>query len=190
MILLIDNFDSFTYNLVDYLNQFGTQVRTVRNNTPLEEIRKENYKGIILSPGPGIPSQAGNLGKIIEAYYKELPILGICLGHQALAEFFGAVVKKASRPMHGKISEITISIPDPLFKDIPTSFKAVRYHSLLVNELTPNLQAIAFTAANEVMAIKHKHLPIYGIQYHPEAALTEYGKKLLENWLFINRLID
>ena len=190
MILLVDNFDSFTYNLVDYLNQLGVQVKTVRNNTSLENLQKESYQGIILSPGPGVPSQAGNLIKIIDTYYKELPILGICLGHQALAEFFGANIKKALKPMHGKISEIMVNTPDLLFKGIPNRFNAVRYHSLVVNGLTPALEGLAYTSDDEIMAIKHRILPIYGIQYHPEAALTSYGKEVLANWLFINRFID
>ena len=190
MILLIDNFDSFTNNLVDYLNQLGSEVKTVRNTILLEVLKKENFKGIILSPGPGIPSQAGNLSKIIEAYHKTLPILGICLGHQALAEFFGAKVEKAIRPMHGKISEIIVDKPDAIFNNIPHSFKAVRYHSLVVNKFPDELQTLAYTSESEIMALKHSKLPIYGIQYHPEAALTEYGKEVLKNWLFINQLID
>ena len=168
----------------------GAEVKTVRNTISLEELKKESPDGIILSPGPGIPSQAGNLSKIIETYHKSLPILGICLGHQALAEFFGAKVKKAIRPMHGKISEIIVDVPDVIFNNILFSFKAVRYHSLVVSELPDGLQTLAHTSENEIMALKHKHLPIYGIQYHPEAALTEYGKEVLKNWLFINNLID
>jgi len=191
LILLIDNFDSFTYNLVYYLNQLGVEVKTIRNTISVEEIRQENYKGIILSPGPGIPSQAGNLNKIIETYHKELPMLGICLGHQALAEFFGASVQKAIRPMHGKISEIVVNRSDAIFKDIPLSFKAVRYHSLVVSQLPEVLEPLAHTKEeDEIMVLKHRYLPIYGIQYHPEAALTEYGKKVLQNWLFINNLKD
>jgi len=167
------------------------EVKTVRNNTALEEIQKESYQGIILSPGPGVPSQAGNLTKIIEAYHQELPMLGICLGHQALAEFFGATIKKALKPMHGKVSEIIVNNPpDTLFKGMPPSFKAIRYHSLVVDELTADIQALAYTADNELMVMRHKNLPIYGIQYHPEAALTEYGKQVLANWLFINKFID
>ena len=169
----------------------GVEVKTIRNTISVEEIRQENYKGIILSPGPGIPSQAGNLNKIIETYHKELPMLGICLGHQALAEFFGASVQKAIRPMHGKISEIVVNRSDAIFKDIPLSFKAVRYHSLVVSQLPEVLEPLAHTKEeDEIMVLKHRYLPIYGIQYHPEAALTEYGKKVLQNWLFINNLKD
>jgi len=187
LILVIDNFDSFTYNLVDYLNQLDLEVAVVRNNESLKNILHSKFDGILLSPGPGVPKNAGNLLCIIEYYYRKLPILGICLGHQAIGEFFGSKIVKAQKPMHGKISKI-YHTNDPLFKNIPTELNVVRYHSLVCNNLPVDLEMLARTHDGEIMALKHRILPIYGLQFHPEAVLTQYGLEILRNWKNINSL--
>jgi anthranilate synthase/aminodeoxychorismate synthase-like glutamine amidotransferase len=181
MVLLIDNYDSFTYNLQDYLQQIGLDCEVFRNDVSLEVLKKRPYEALVLSPGPGKPEDAGNLMAIIEHFQQELPILGICLGHQALALHFGASIKKAALPMHGKISTITC-IDDPIFENIPPVFQVVRYHSLITHELPPQLTILARTEQNEIMAYRHINLPIYGLQFHPEAVLTEFGLQLLKNW--------
>lgn len=186
MILLLDNFDSFTYNLVDYFQQLGIEVKVFRNNVDLSEINQYSYEGIVLSPGPETPNKAGNLLKVVE-YYQHLPILGICLGHQAIAEFFGATIEKAQYPMHGKCSLITHK-NEGIFKKIPSPVQVVRYHSLIVNKLPDCLLETAWTNKQENMGIQHKELPIYGVQFHPESILSEFGIDLLKNWLEINEI--
>lgn len=183
MILLLDNFDSFTYNLVDYFEQLGVRCEVVRNNVDLEIIIKKEYAGIVLSPGPSRPAESGILLEVIKHYHNKIPMLGICLGHQAICEFFGGKIEKAIKPMHGKISSIE-SVNDPIFFELPDSFNVVRYHSL-VCQLTSDipLKTIARTREKELMAMRHIFLPIWGLQFHPEAALTEYGIDMLRNWL-------
>lgn len=183
MILIVDNFDSFTFNLVDYFKQLGEECLVVRNDVSPKNFEKNQFSAIILSPGPGKPESAGFLMEYINYFEHDLPILGICLGHQAIAKYYGATVEKALKPMHGKLSEIFITIDKKLFKTIPKQFSVVRYHSLVVKNLekTP-LKSLAETIENENMIFKHDFLPIYGIQYHPEAALTEFGLKILSNW--------
>lgn len=132
---------------------------------------------------------SGNMMKIIDHYHNKLPILGICLGHQALGQYFGATVKKALRPMHGKISEM-ICKKDEVFKNMPLKINVVRYHSLILSDLPSDMEAIGHSAEGEIMAIKHHKFPIYGLQYHPEAILTEYGKEILKNWIFLHKLAD
>ncbi|WKV13690.1 aminodeoxychorismate/anthranilate synthase component II [Marivirga harenae] len=184
MILIIDNFDSFTFNLVDYFKQLGKECEIVRNDVPPEKIKSYNYEALVLSPGPGKPFEAGYLMDYIRFFENELPILGICLGHQAIASYFGAQVIKSIKPMHGKISKVNILVNDKLFKDIISEYEVVRYHSLVVSNLEKTmLVPLAVTTENENMIFKHKNLPIYGIQYHPEAALTQNGLKILENWM-------
>lgn len=187
MILLLDNFDSFTYNLVDYFNQLDVSCHVVRNNVPLAEVMEEKYEGIVISPGPEVPEKAGNLLQVLDQYHDKLPVLGICLGHQAIGQYFGASLVKGQRPMHGKISAITIQ-PDPLFDQIPERINVVRYNSLVIDKLSDNLLPLAFSHENELMALKHKKLPVWGIQFHPEAVLTEYGLQMLKNWLSCNRI--
>jgi anthranilate synthase/aminodeoxychorismate synthase-like glutamine amidotransferase len=182
VILLIDNFDSFTYNLNDYLLQLGAEVKIVRNNTSLGEIEKEPFDAIILSPGPGVPAKSGNMMEVIQNYYDQKPMLGICLGHQAIGEFFGATLQKAARPMHGKVSEISLE-KDVLFKGLENRIEVTRYHSLILDNITSPLEVIAETNEGEVMAIRHKALPLSGIQFHPEAVMTTKGKEILLNWL-------
>lgn len=183
MLLLLDNFDSFTYNLVDYFEQLSVAVQVVRNNVPLAEITAlPGITAIVLSPGPGTPQQAGNMMQVISHYYQRLPILGICLGHQALGVFLGATLQKAIKPMHGKISAITCS-PDPVFSGLPVTMPVVRYHSLVLTHTPDTMLGVAYTTQGELMAFRHKTLPLYGLQFHPEAALTTHGLALLRNWV-------
>lgn len=185
--MLLDNFDSFTYNLVDYFEQLNVKPKVYRNNQSLEEITNHDYNGVVLSPGPGLPEESGNLLNVIEHYENKLPILGICLGHQAIGQFFNATILKAAKPMHGKISTVLLE-SDYLFKDIPDEIHAVRYHSLILGNLPDNLEIIARTENKEIMAIRHQFLNIRGLQFHPEAILTEFGKKILQNWVIQNQL--
>jgi anthranilate synthase component 2 len=185
--LLLDNFDSFTYNLVDYFQQFNITPKVFRNNHSLEEITNNKYKGVVLSPGPGLPEESGNLLNVIKYYEKKLPILGICLGHQAIGQFYMARIIKADKPMHGKLSRVFLE-DDYLFKDIPDEIRAVRYHSLILDNLPDKLEIIARTANNEIMAIRHQSLNIRGLQFHPEAILTEFGKRIIQNWIWHNQL--
>lgn len=189
MILIVDNFDSFTYNLVDYFNQLGEECEVIRNDFSPDKLDKSKYSALVLSPGPGKPEEAGFLMDYIRNFENELPILGICLGHQAIAKHYGANVVKAIKPMHGKISTIHQLIDDELFDGMNKDFKVVRYHSLVVDNLEKTmLIPLANTSENENMIFKHQFLPIYGIQYHPEAALTDYGLKILSNWkAIVNR---
>jgi anthranilate synthase/aminodeoxychorismate synthase-like glutamine amidotransferase len=185
MILLLDNYDSFTYNLADYLQRIAAQVMVRRNDVELNELTSYPIEGLLLSPGPSTPSQAGNLMAIIEHYVEKqphIPILGVCLGHQALGEYFGAQLVRASYPMHGKLSQIYQQQASELFAGLPLAFDVVRYHSLLLTDLPDCLQPLAQTAQGELMAFQHHSRPIYGVQFHPEAALTQYGLELLRNW--------
>lgn len=184
MLLLLDNYDSFTYNLYDYLARLGLECQVFRNDISLEFLKKQPFVGLVLSPGAYTPKESNNLMQILDYYHDKIPVLGICLGHQAIGEFFGAKLVKAKRPMHGKLSLIDCQ-KDMLFKNLPQQFKVVRYNSLLI-ELAkkPNsvLKVIAQTTNGEIMAIRHQTLPIWGLQFHPEAALTEYGLEMLGNF--------
>lgn len=182
MILLVDNFDSFTYNLVDYFCQLGQDCTIVQNDVSFSKIENIAFDSIVLSPGPGVPSAWGGLMQIIDHYHQKKPILGICLGHQAICEYFGGKVKKALKPMHGKVSKVTRQ-EDQLFAGLPEYFSVVRYHSLIGSELPDVLKVLAETDEREIMALRHREYPIWGIQFHPEAALTEYGVDMLRNWL-------
>ncbi len=187
MILILDNFDSFTYNLVDYFQQLGIEIQVKRNNTPPEEISTGHYSGIVLSPGPGTPEKAGYLMEVIKYFHHKLPMFGICLGQQALCQFFGGEITKAIMPMHGKISLIR-HWDDPIFNTIPEYFKVVRYHSLVCTNLPDVLLVTSETEEKEIMSVRHRLLPVWGVQFHPEAALTEHGLKILENWVQVNNL--
>ena len=184
-ILLLDNFDSFTYNLLDYLQQLGVTVHVRRNDVSLAALESQGFDGVVLSPGPGTPSSAGNLLSVIERYHRQLPMLGVCLGHQALGEFFGAHVERAVQPMHGKVSEITCIANEPLFYGLPRQLAVTRYHSLILKSLPSSLVPLAHTADEhrELMALRHRTLPLYGVQFHPEALLTTQGLALLSNWV-------
>ncbi|MDX5418726.1 MAG: aminodeoxychorismate/anthranilate synthase component II [Hymenobacteraceae bacterium] len=189
MLLLLDNFDSFTYNLVDYFGQLGVEVHVVRNDVPLEELQKLPISGIVLSPGPGEPGKAGVMMEVIRHYHEQVPMLGICLGHQALGEFFGATLTKGIKPMHGKISEITCE-DDPIFAGLPQKMPVVRYHSLVLKQIPDGIIPLAYTAEGELMAFRHQALPLYALQFHPEAALTTYGLDMLRNWVSIANIAD
>ena len=185
-LLLLDNFDSFTYTLADYLRQLGAEVLVLRNNVSLSRIQQENFAGIILSPGPGTPAQAGVMPDVIAHFHDKLPMLGVCLGHQALGEFFGATLHRAARPMHGKVSVIHCLPDETLFASLPAQQEITRYHSLVLAEpLPPTLLPLARThdPARELMALRHATLPLFGVQFHPEALLTTHGLAILANWL-------
>jgi anthranilate synthase/aminodeoxychorismate synthase-like glutamine amidotransferase len=188
VILLLDNFDSFTYNLVDYFAQLDIDCHVVRNDVSIEEIKLLNPTGLVISPGPEIPKKAGNLMQVLAHFENKIPILGICLGHQAIGEYYGMELVKAPVPRHGKITKITHS-DELVFKGIPKEFNAVQYNSLILKPVnTSVIKVIATGNGKQVMGIKHKILPILGLQFHPEAALTEYGLIMLKNWLDCNKL--
>lgn len=182
-LLVLDNFDSFTFTLVDYLRQAGAVCRVLRNNEPLSNLIGQAVDGVVLSPGPGRPRQAGGLMDVIAHYHDRVPMLGVCLGHQAIGEFFGASLTAASQPMHGKVTVVRKLADDVLLQYVPEQFAVTRYHSLLLTDLPPELINIAETDQGEIMALRHRNLPIWGVQFHPEAALTEYGLTLLKNWI-------
>ena len=186
MILLIDNFDSFSYNLYQLIGELNPQIKVIRNNelTP-EEIKNLNPDSIVISPGPGKPKDAGNCEDIIKYFKGIKPILGICLGHQAICEVFGAKITYAKEIMHGKTSEITIDNTCSIFKGLPQKIKVARYHSLAADERTMSeeLKIIAKTDDNVIMGVKHKDYEIYGLQFHPESILTPDGKAIIKNFL-------
>lgn len=183
MVLLLDNYDSFTYNLRDYILQLGLSCTVIRNNEmSIDEIARLNFSSAVISPGPGVPKNAGLLMPFIEHFHAHKPILGICLGHQAIGEFFGAPLVRASQPMHGKTSVITHN-NHFLFKNLPPQIEVMRYHSLLLSNIehTP-LEVTARTASNEIMAIAHPQLKIAGLQFHPESIGTPHGLQIMRNW--------
>jgi anthranilate synthase component II len=184
MILFIDNYDSFTYNLVQYLGELGAAVEVVRNDQiTLDEIRELNPERIVVSPGPGDPDDGGVSNEVIREFGKTTPVLGVCLGHQCIGQVYGGKVSRAPRLMHGKTSPVYHG-NDGLFNGVPSPFRATRYHSLIVEEPLPEcLQIIAFTSEGEVMGVRHKEYPVVGVQFHPESILTEHGKRILQNFL-------
>jgi anthranilate synthase/aminodeoxychorismate synthase-like glutamine amidotransferase len=184
-LLMIDNYDSFTYNLVQYLGELGADVTVKRNDAiDLAGIRAMRPAAVVISPGPGTPAEAGISLKLLREMAGEVPILGVCLGHQCIGEAFGGKVVRASRLMHGKTSPV-IHDGNTIFAGLPSPFDAMRYHSLLVDpaSLPPTLEVSARTAENEIMGLRHKELPIEGVQFHPESILTVEGKHLLKNFL-------
>ncbi|MBR9999826.1 MAG: aminodeoxychorismate/anthranilate synthase component II [Cyclobacteriaceae bacterium] len=187
MVLLIDNYDSFTYNLADYLLQMKTGLKIFRNDDSFGKIIRGDYTGVIFSPGPGRPENAGILNQLIAHYENKLPVLGICLGHQAIGVQSGAKLVKALKPMHGKRSLIRIK-EDYIFNTLPGEFHVVRYHSLILQDLKGGLEPLAFSSEGEIMAIRHRTKNIRGVQFHPEAILTEYGFKILQNWISYNQI--
>lgn len=182
---MIDNYDSFTYNLVQYLGELGEELIVKRNDeTTIEEIRQLKPKFLMISPGPKSPNEAGISLEAIEAFAGTIPIFGVCLGQQSIAQVFGGDVIQAGRLMHGKTSDMHHD-GKTIFKNLPNPFPATRYHSLIVKKETlPScLEVSAWTAEGEIMAIRHKDLPIEGVQFHPESIMTTAGKDLLKNFL-------
>ena len=185
MLLVIDNYDSFTYNLVQYLGEMGQEIRVVRNDElPAAEIAALAPSHIVISPGPCTPNEAGISLEVIKTYAGKIPILGVCLGHQAIGQAFGGKVVRAARVMHGKTSQISHD-GKGLFTGLPNPFQATRYHSLLIERASvPEvLDVTAETAEKEIMAVRHKTLPVEGVQFHPESFLTTSGKELLRNFI-------
>ena len=184
MILLLDNYDSFTYNLYQYISEIRFDVTIIRNDKiSIEDIQKLKPDAIIFSPGPGKPSDAGMMETIIKTYYRKIPMLGICLGHQAIAEVFGSRITHAKEMKHGEVSAIDQQQPSILFEGIAHTFDAGRYHSLVVEDLADDLEVIAQSKQGEIMALQHKQYPVYGVQFHPESLLTPDGKTILKNFM-------
>lgn len=189
MILFIDNYDSFTYNLVQYVGEINSDVRVVRNDTfTLDDIDTLSPSHIIISPGPGTPDDAGLSMDVIKRFYKRVPILGVCLGHQCIGQVFGAVIESAPTIMHGKLSAIEHA-GEFIFNGIPSPFMATRYHSLAVrpSTISDELNVCAETADGVIMGLRHKNAPLFGVQFHPESIASEHGKKLLANFLAITK---
>lgn len=182
MVLLIDNYDSFTYMLRDYLLQLNLSVEVVRNDALLlSDLASLDFEAIVISPGPKTPQESGLTLSIIEKYHREKPILGICLGHQALGQFLGARLVRATRPMHGKTSSVQHN-GHPVFNHIPSPFEAMRYHSLALKNLPDALETIAIAKDGTIMGLAHREWPLIGLQFHPESILTPHGLQLLSNW--------
>lgn len=186
MILLIDNYDSFTYNLYQYFGELGEEITVIRNDQlTLEDIKEISPEVIVLSPGPGRPENAGICVDVIKRYYQSIPILGICLGHQAIGFAFGASITRAENIMHGKTSVMEHS-GSGMFNDLPQELEVMRYHSLVISQGTLPDELISVGTAEsdqEIMAVQHKQYPTYGLQFHPESVGTIYGKKILANFL-------
>ena len=185
MVLMIDNYDSFTYNLVQYLQQLGAEVLVRRNDEiSIEEIEELSPEAIFLSPGPCSPREAGVTVDVIRHFYRSIPMMGVCLGHQAIGYAFGAAVVRADRVMHGKTSPI-LNDGQTIFRGLPNPLTAGRYHSLIVDRksLPPCLKITAETEEGEVMGIRHETYPVEGIQFHPESILTPQGKRIIRNFL-------
>ena len=185
MILMIDNYDSFTYNLVQYLSELGARVSVYRNDKiTVERIRRMKPQKIVISPGPKRPEDAGISNEVIERFSGTIPILGVCLGHQCIGHVFGGKVSRAKKIMHGKVSEIYHDGRD-LFKGLDNPFPATRYHSLLIQRkpFPEVLEITAWTKDREIMGVKHRSHPTFGVQFHPESILTVAGKKILKNFL-------
>lgn len=184
-ILVLDNYDSFTYNLVYIVRQlgYGDSMEVFRNDKiSLEDVEK--YDKILLSPGPGIPSEAGIMPELLKKYSASKSILGVCLGHQAIGEAFGGSLINLSEVLHGVASKVTVQ-KDLLFEQIPDTFSIGRYHSWVIDEstLSPDLEVIARTPDQQIMAVRHKHFNVRGVQFHPESILTENGVRIMQNWL-------
>ncbi len=185
MLLLIDNYDSFTYNLYQYLRELGEDIRVLRNDAfTIADIKDLSPAGIVVSPGPGVPSKAGLTERVIEEFCESLPMLGVCLGHQALAEVFGGRISKAEMLMHGKCGDV-FHDGRGLFSGIPSPFTAARYHSLIVDRdgLPDCFEVAAWSSEEEIMAVRHREHPLFGVQFHPESIMTPEGRNLLRNFL-------
>ena len=185
MLFLLDNYDSFTYNLVQYLGELGAETEVVRNDAiTVEQIAAKRPAGIVLSPGPGRPEKAGIMNELVSRLKVSTPILGVCLGHQAIAQVFGGRIGYAPQLMHGKTSDIKHD-SSKLFRGLPSPFTATRYHSLVIepSSFPECLRRTAWTDDGVIMALEHRELPIYGLQFHPESIMTPQGKDILRNFL-------
>ena len=186
-IILIDNYDSFTFNLYHYLSSLRVNVDVIRNDQiTSKEILKKKYNKIVISPGPGNPNQSGNCLKIVKSLYKKIPILGVCLGHQIIGQVFGSKIIQAKKLMHGKTSKI-MSKKTGILKDLPKTFDATRYHSLIIDKksLSKDLEITAETKDGLIMGVRHKKYPVHGVQFHPESIKTKIGIKILKNFIRI-----
>ncbi|BCD59950.1 MULTISPECIES: aminodeoxychorismate/anthranilate synthase component II [unclassified Nitratiruptor] len=187
MILMIDNYDSFTYNVVQYCLELGANLKVIRNDElTIEEIEKLNPEKIIISPGPATPNEAGVSLEVVKRFQDRKPIFGICLGHQTIAQAFGGEIVQAKNMMHGKTSQIDVTNPTPIFKNLPEKFRATRYHSLVVNQksLPKIIKPTAYSDDDkEIMALEVEGKPIYGVQFHPESIMSEHGYEILDNFL-------
>ncbi len=186
-IILIDNYDSFTFNLYHYLSSLKVKVDVIRNDQITSiEILKKKYNKIVISPGPGNPNQSGNCLKIVKSLHKKIPILGVCLGHQIIGQVFGSKIVQARNLMHGKTSKI-ISKKVGILKDLPKSFEATRYHSLIIDKksLSKHLEITAESKDGLVMGVQHKKYDVHGVQFHPESIKTKLGIKILKNFIRI-----
>ena len=189
MLLMIDNYDSFVFNLVRYIEELGEEILIYRNDKiSIEEIKELNVDGIIISPGPKSPKEAGVSLDIIHNFKGVKPILGICLGHQCIGHYFNSKIIKGREPVHGKISYINHNGKD-IFKDVKNPLRVTRYHSLIIDNdsISQEIEVVSYTEDNVVMGIKHKEYPIYGVQFHPEAEMTEEGHRLIENFINITK---
>lgn len=184
---MIDNYDSFTYNIVQYCKELGADLKVIRNDEMnIEQIKALNPQKIILSPGPATPNDAGVTLEVIETFADTTPIFGICLGHQSIAQAFGGEVIRATNMMHGKTSQVVVDTPTDIFHDLPLEFRATRYHSLSVNKknLPHNIIVTSHSLDdNEIMSLQIKDRAIYGVQFHPESIMSEYGHEMLDNFL-------
>ena len=188
MILLIDNYDSFSYNLYQYFGQLSGDIKAVRNDRiTVEEIRALHPSHLVLSPGPGYPKDAGVCLEAVHSLAGELPIFGVCLGHQTIGQAFGGKVSHAPRLMHGKTSNIALDAKCPLFKGLPENIEAARYHSLVVEKvgLPDCLEVTARDTDGEIMGLQHRNYPIFGIQFHPESFMTQHGLEIVKNFIDI-----
>ena len=186
-IILIDNYDSFTFNLYHYLSSLKVKVDVIRNDQiTSNQILKRKYNKIVISPGPGNPNQSGNCLKIVKTLYKKIPILGVCLGHQIIGQVFGSKIVQAKKLMHGKTSKI-ISKKVGILKNLPKSFKATRYHSLIIDKksLSKHLEITAESKDGLIMGVQHKEYDVHGVQFHPESIKTKLGIKILKNFIRI-----
>ena len=187
MVLMIDNYDSFTYNVVQYCRELGADLKVIRNDEmSIKEIALLNPDKIILSPGPSTPDEAGVTLDVIKRFSDTTPIFGICLGHQSIAQAFGGNVVRAKQMMHGKTSQVRVDKETPIFNNIPEEFRATRYHSLIVSQedLPTDIVPTSYSKDdNEIMSLQIKDKPIYGVQFHPESIMSEYGHEMLDNFL-------
>ena len=186
-VLLIDNYDSFTFNLYHYISSLGVKVDVVRNDKiTAKDIKKNKYNKIVISPGPGNPSQSGNCINILKSLHKEMPFLGVCLGHQIIGQVFGSKIVKAKKLMHGKTSKI-ISKKLGILRNLPKSFEATRYHSLIIDKksLSKDLEITAESKDGLIMGVQHKKYDVHGVQFHPESIKTKLGIKILKNFIKI-----